>query len=317
MEIKTKTSPLGGHWSDSMKKNDPEGYRLVQNARAAYEAEARTLKSHGSTHEQVMEMRAKHIKKLEADVSAEMRKRNAAADNTPGSSTEPEAKKARVQDEGNDQPMTVGMMRTMMNQFQMNQVKPPPPAVENGGIGNELISFRQTIENNENNTRSVRQEAIESLMKDPEVRREAKEALEESEDFKIEVMDDEDFRKIVMRQMTVDAELMNKFRENVHGDGAISAKAAAKASSTALGSSSAYVSNAAASSSGLLPAFVQKNCNSSNCIKRDIASLYDNNLRVSTRDIADLLLDSSSEDLIVGFIKQEIKSILISLVDYF
>jgi len=51
-------------------------------------------------------------------------------------------------------------------------------------------------------------------------------------------------------------------------------------------------------------ALVQSNDSSSRRIKRDIASLRDSNIRVSRRDIADLLFDSSSEDLIIGLTKQ-------------
>jgi hypothetical protein len=51
-------------------------------------------------------------------------------------------------------------------------------------------------------------------------------------------------------------------------------------------------------------AMVQSNDSSSRRIKRDIASLSDSNIRVSRRDIADLLFDSSSEDLIIGLTKQ-------------
>jgi len=51
-------------------------------------------------------------------------------------------------------------------------------------------------------------------------------------------------------------------------------------------------------------ALVQSNDSSSCRIKRDIASLRDSNIRVSRRDIADLLFDSSSEDLIIGLTKK-------------
>jgi hypothetical protein len=53
-----------------------------------------------------------------------------------------------------------------------------------------------------------------------------------------------------------------------------------------------------------LIALVQSNDSNSCRIKRDIASLRDSNHRVSRRDIADQLLDSSSEDLIIGLTKQ-------------
>ena len=51
-------------------------------------------------------------------------------------------------------------------------------------------------------------------------------------------------------------------------------------------------------------ALVQSNDSNSCRIKRDIASLRDSTIQVSRRDIADLLLDSSSEDLIIGLTKQ-------------